>query len=47
MQKIKFIELSINEIRFNKKEQTNTDQRMAFLETFIHKNVHKEIEKEK
>lgn len=43
MQKIKFIELELNDIRFNKKEQNAIDQRMAFLETFIHKNIQKEI----
>ena len=46
MQKINFIETEINEIRFNKKEQNSIDQRMAFLETFVNKNVKKEIEKE-
>jgi hypothetical protein len=46
MQKIKFIELELNEIRFNKKEVNAIDQRMAFLETFVHKNVKKELQKE-
>ena len=44
--KIKFIENELNQIRFNKKEQNSLDQRMAFLDTFVHKNVKKEIEKE-
>jgi hypothetical protein len=42
-QKVNFIELELNEIRFNKKSQNAIDQRMAFLETFINKNVKKEI----
>jgi Sec-independent protein translocase protein TatA len=46
LQKIKFIENELNEIRFNKKEQNSLDQRMGFLETFLNKNVKKEIEKE-
>ena len=44
MQKILFIEMELSEIKFNKKSQSNPDQRMAFLETFINKNVPKEIE---
>lgn len=31
MQKINFIELELTEIKFNKKSQLNSDQRMAFL----------------
>lgn len=46
MQKIKFIEIELNEIRFNKKEQLSSDQRMAFLSTFIQHNLRKEILKE-
>lgn len=47
LQKVGFIELELADIRFNKKAQANPDQRMAFLETFILKNVPKEIETEK
>lgn len=35
--------MELADIRFNKKGQANPDQRMAFLETFIFKNVPKEI----
>lgn len=47
LQKVGFIEMELADIRFNKKAQANSDQRMAFLETFIFKNVPKEIETEK
>ena len=44
MQKVNFIELELSEIKFNKKAQFDPDQRMAFLQTFITKNVPKQVE---
>ena len=41
MQKVNFIELELSEIKFNKKAKFDPDQRMAFLQTFITKNVPK------
>ena len=43
MQKVNFIEVELSEIKFNKKAQFDPDQRMAFLQTFITKNVPKEV----
>lgn len=37
--KIKFIEIEINEIKFNRKSVFDADQRMGFLHTFLNKSV--------
>ncbi len=47
MQKVNFIEMELSEIKFNKKSQIDPDQRMAFLQTFITKNVPKQVENER
>ncbi len=39
--------MELSEIKFNKKSQIDPDQRMAFLQTFITKNVPKQVENER